>query len=69
MMGKPKDGCHRRGNNKHYKKKNVEVLLGSGIDGDLVFVNKDKPILLPYSKLLVSQLWNTSNGIFQSKRR
>jgi hypothetical protein len=28
----------------------VRVLLDSGSDGDLVFVNKDKPMLLPYSK-------------------
>ncbi len=24
-------------------------------------------MLLPYSKMLVSQLWNTSNGIFQTR--
>jgi hypothetical protein len=30
-------------------------------------VSKDKPILLPYSKRLVPQLWNTSNEIFQTK--
>ncbi len=45
------------------------VLLDSGSDGDLVFVDKDKPVLLPYSKRLVSQSWNTSNGIFQTKRK
>ena len=47
----------------------MQVLLDSGSDGDLVFVNKDKPMLLPYSKVLVPQSWNTSNGIFQTKRK
>jgi len=47
----------------------VRVLLDSGSDRDLVFVNRDKPMLLPYSKRLVPQLWNTSNGIFQTKRK
>jgi hypothetical protein len=47
----------------------VQVLLDSGSDGDLVFVNKDKPMLLPFSKRLVPQSWNTSNGIFQTKRK
>ncbi len=47
----------------------MSVLLDSESDGDLVCVNKDKPILLPYSKRLVSQSWNTSNGIFQTKCR
>jgi hypothetical protein len=45
----------------------VQVLLDSDSDGNLVFVSKDKPMLLPYLKMLVSQLWNTSNGIFQTK--
>jgi hypothetical protein len=45
----------------------VRILLDSGYDGNLVFVNKDKPMLLPYSKKLVPQLWNTLNEIFQSK--
>jgi hypothetical protein len=27
--------------------------LDSGSDGDLIFANKDKPMLLPYSKRLV----------------
>jgi hypothetical protein len=67
MRGNSKDGCHHRRSNKHYKQKLVWVLLDSGFDGDLVFVSKYKPILLPYSKSLVPQLWNTSNGIFQTK--
>jgi hypothetical protein len=36
-----------------------------GSDGDLIFVSKDKFMLLPYSKSLVPQSWNTSNRIFQ----
>ncbi len=47
----------------------MRVLLDSGSDGDLVFVNKGKPMLLPYLKRLVPQSWNTSNGIFQTKRK
>ncbi len=47
----------------------MRVLLDSGSDGNLVFVRKDKPMLLPYSKRLVPKLWNTSNGIFQTKRK
>jgi hypothetical protein len=47
----------------------VRVLLDSGSDGDLIFVDKDKPMLLPSSKRLVPQLWNTSNGRFQTKQK
>jgi hypothetical protein len=67
MRGKLKHGYHRHRSNKHYKKQIVWVLLDSGSE-DLVFVNKDKPMLLPYSKRLVPQSWNTLNGIFQTKR-
>jgi hypothetical protein len=49
MKGTLKDGCHRHCSNKHYKQKIVRVLLDSGSDGNLVFVNKDKTMLLPYS--------------------
>jgi hypothetical protein len=66
IRGKPKDSHHRH-SNKHYKQKLVQVLLDSGSDSDLVFVNKDKPMLLPSSKKLVPQLWNTLNGMFQTK--
>ena len=69
MRGKPKDGCHHCRSNKHYKKKIVRVLLDSGSDGNFVFFNKDKPMLLPYSKRLVPQSWNTLNGIFQTKHK
>jgi hypothetical protein len=69
MRGKPKHGHHRHRSNKHYKQKLVRVLLDSGSDRNLVFVDKDKPMLLPSSKRLVPQSWNTSNGIFQTKRK
>jgi hypothetical protein len=47
----------------------VQVLLDSGSDGNLVFVDKDKPMLLPSSKRLVPQSCNTSNGMFQTKQK
>jgi hypothetical protein len=69
MRGKPNDGHHCHRSNKHYKQKLVRVLLDSGSDGNLIFVNKDKPMLLPSSKRLVPQSWNTSNGMFQTKHK
>ena len=69
MRGRPKHGHHRQRSNKHYNQKLVRVLLDSGSDGDLVFVDKDKPMLLPSSKRLVPQSWNTLNGMFQTKRK
>ncbi len=67
MRGRPKPGHHHQCSNKHYKQKLVQVLLDSGSDGNLVFIDKDKPMLLPSSKRLVPQLWNTSNVMFQTK--
>jgi hypothetical protein len=67
MRGKPKHGHHRQRSNKHYKQKLVQVLSDSGSNGDLVFIDKDKPMLLPSSKKLDPQSWNTSNGMFQTK--
>jgi hypothetical protein len=69
MRGRPKPGHHHQCSNKHYKQKLVRVLLDSGSNGDLVFLDKDKPTLLPSSKRLVPQLWNTLNGMFQTKRK
>jgi hypothetical protein len=69
MRGKPKEGYHCHSSNKHFKKKLVQVLLDSGSDGDLVFVDKDNTMLLPSSKRLVPQSWNTSNGIFYTKHK
>jgi hypothetical protein len=56
MRGNPKDGYTCQSSNKHSKQRIVKVLLDSGSDGDLIFVSKDKPMLLPYSKRLVPQL-------------
>jgi hypothetical protein len=53
MRGRPKHSHHRQCSNKHYNQKLVRVLLDSGSDGDLIFVDKDKPMLLPSSKRLV----------------
>jgi hypothetical protein len=69
MRGRPKHGHQRQGSNKHYKQKLVRILLDSGSDGNLVFVDKDKPMLLPSSKRLVPQSWYTLNGMFQTKRK
>ena len=69
MRGRPKYSHHRQRSNKHYKQKLVRVLLDSGSDGNLVFVDKDKPMLLLSSKRLVPQSWNTSNGMFQTQRK
>ena len=66
MRGRPKHSHHRQCSNKHYKQKLVRILLDSGSDGDLIFVDKDRPMLLPSSKRLVPQSWNTSNGRFQT---
>jgi hypothetical protein len=67
MRGNPKDGYTCRRSNKHYKQKLVQALLDNGSDSNLVFVSKDKHMLPPYPKGLVPQLWNTLNGIFQTK--
>jgi hypothetical protein len=69
MRGNPKDGYTCLHSNKYCKQRIVWILLDSGSDGDLVLVSKDKPMLLPYSKRLVLQSWNTSNGIFQTRRK
>jgi hypothetical protein len=67
MTGNPKDGYTRHRSNKHCKETIVRVLLDSGSNGDLIFVNKDKPMLLPNSKWLVPQSWNTLNGLFLTR--
>jgi hypothetical protein len=69
MRGRPKHGHHCQRSNKHYKRKLVWVLLDSGSDGDLIFLDKDKPMLLPTTKRLVPQSWNTSSGRFQTTKR
>jgi hypothetical protein len=69
MRDNPKDGYTHQCSIKHCTQRLVQVLLDSGSDGDLIFVSKDKPMLLSFSKRLVQQSWNTSNGIFQTKRK
>ncbi len=69
VRGRPNHGHHRQCSNKHYKQKLLRVLLDSGSNGNLIFIDKDKPMLLPSSKRLVPQSWNTSNGMFQTKRK
>ncbi len=69
MRGRPKHRHHHQHSNKHYTQTLVRVLLDSCSDSNLVFVDKDKPMLLPSLKRLVPQLWNTSNWMFQTKRK
>jgi hypothetical protein len=69
MRGRPKHSHYHQRRNKHAKQKLVGVLLDSGSNGDLVFVDKTKPMLLPSLKRLVPQSWNTSNGMFQTKHK
>jgi hypothetical protein len=42
--GRPRHGHHSQCSNKPYKQKLVRILLDYGSDGDLVFVDKDKPM-------------------------
>jgi hypothetical protein len=69
MRGRPKQSHHHQCSIKHYKQKLVRILLDSGSDGDLIFVDKDKPMLLPSSKRLVPQSWNALNGRFQTTQK
>ncbi len=56
MRGRPKHGHHRqRSNKEHYKRNLVRILLDSSSDGDLIFIDKDKPMLL--------KSWFHSRGI------
>ncbi len=47
MRGRPKYSHHCQRSNKHYTQKLVRVLLDSGSDGDLIFVDKDNPCCFP----------------------
>ncbi len=69
MRGRPMHGHHRQRSNKHYKRKLVRVLLDSDSDGDIIFIDKDKPMFLPSAKRLVPRSWNTSSGRFQTTRK
>jgi hypothetical protein len=55
IRGKPKHGHQRQCSNKLYKQKIVPVLLDSGSDGNLIFVDKDNAMLLHFSKWLIPQ--------------
>jgi hypothetical protein len=50
MRGNPKDGYTLQHSNKHCKQKIVRVLLDSGSNGDLIFVNKKTPYCFPNQK-------------------
>ncbi len=69
IRGRPRPGHHRHCSNKHYGQKLVRVLLDSGSDSSFIFVDKDKLLLSSSKTLVPSQLWNTSNGMFQTKRK
>ncbi len=53
MRCRPKHSHHCQCSKKQYEQKLVGVLLDYGSERDLVFVDKDKPMLLPSSKSLV----------------
>jgi hypothetical protein len=61
MRGNSKDGYTTNTITRSISK---GVLLDSCSNGDHIFVSKDKPMLLPCLKRLVTQSWNTLNGIF-----
>ncbi len=72
MRGNPKDGYTRQSSNKHCKQKIVRVLLDSGSNGNLIFVNIDKP--MPWLGILIfgSDFWDphrkqNSDSMFDSK--
>ena len=44
----------------------IEVLLDSGLDGDLYFLQKGTDNTFPYLKRQVPKSWHTSNGRFQT---
>jgi hypothetical protein len=50
MRGRPQHGHNRQCSNKNYRRKLVRVLLDSGSDGDLIFIDKEKLMLLPSAK-------------------
>jgi hypothetical protein len=60
MGDNPKDVYTCQSSNKHCRQRLVWVLLGSGSDGDLIFVSKDNPCCFPTQKG-----WFHSHGILQ----
>ncbi len=51
------------------KEKLIRVLLDSGLDGDLLFHEKERPKHFPYLTRQVPCSWHTLNGVFQTKGR
>ena len=47
----------------------IKVLLDSGLDGDLYFLQKGTDTHFPYLKRQVPKSWHTSNGSFQTNGR
>ena len=47
----------------------IKVLLGSGSDGDLMFLPKGKDKPFPYLTRQVPKSWHMSNGSFQTNGR
>ncbi|MCP4745877.1 MAG: hypothetical protein GY874_06995, partial [Desulfobacteraceae bacterium] len=61
-----KDKNSKSKNPKH-KFKVLKVLLDSGSDGDLLFVQKGTNCIIPLKKRVLPQKWRTSNGTFMTK--
>ena len=57
------------GNNNTTDDKVVKILLDSGSSGDLMFLKKEQTKHIPYLKRQVPMSWQTSNGVFKTKRR
>ncbi|MCP4747846.1 MAG: hypothetical protein GY874_17170, partial [Desulfobacteraceae bacterium] len=53
--------------NPKHKFKVLKVLLDSGSDGDLLFVQKGTNCIIPLKKRVSPQKWRTSNGTFMTK--
>ena len=50
------------------KKRILLVLLDSGFDGDLVFVQEGTKLDIPFKERNTPQKWSTSNGIFTTTK-
>jgi hypothetical protein len=68
MRGRPKHSHHPQCSNKHYKQKLVRVLVDSGSDGDLIFVDIDKPMLIPPQKSWFPSCGILGMGGFRQKK-
>ncbi|MCP4746807.1 MAG: hypothetical protein GY874_11815, partial [Desulfobacteraceae bacterium] len=56
-----------KSNNPKHKYKVLKVLLDSGSDGDLLFVQKGTSSIIPFKKRISPQKWRTSNGTFMTR--